>query len=234
MNNFIAGIFLILCVACTVTNSGDKVTGHKDVDSILLELKENSNQSLLFTPLENNEAFSDYSDFNKTDTSKALVFSDSISIFTDKNNTVTFRNSSADVDVTSAEKYSYKGYDSKTNFHWIVKERYEDAEDILVDQKNGKTTKVSNNPVGNSSGTMFFTKQNQCFLVFEDCSPGFQLWKVLNGELKLMQEVHLKNYFIVDGGWTSSGKLIVEVASIKEFMNTGKTSSAKKYELILK
>ncbi|RTQ46872.1 hypothetical protein EJV47_21105 [Hymenobacter gummosus] len=122
-------------------------------------------------------------------------------------------------DETSFVTYHYRGFEPKTELVWVTKEAWESTKQLLLNRRSGRVTEVGNEPHLNGTGTLLFARQNDCFRVFEDCYPGFQLWRVQAGQLQLLKQVRLENYFVLDGHWLAPGKLSLELGSIEELMN---------------
>jgi hypothetical protein len=116
-------------------------------------------------------------------------------------------------DETSYTKYNYKGFEKHSRLHWFIKELYDEQKHVLIDAI-GDTTEVQNEPIVNQAGTLFLVRQNDCYLVFDDCVPGFQIWRVQNGRLSIAGNVMLENFVVVRCGWKTNSKFIVELAAI--------------------
>ncbi|AHJ96952.1 hypothetical protein Hsw_1357 [Hymenobacter swuensis DY53] len=87
---------------------------------------------------------------------------------------------------------------------------------------------MANEPQINRSGTLLFAKQNDCFVVSEDCHPGFQLWRITKGTLKLLKDVQLQNCFVVSGGWISATTVRIETASLQDMMSGKRVADMKR------
>lgn len=126
-------------------------------------------------------------------------------------------------DEVSAVTYRYKGFEAKTGLVWMTKTGWEYEYQLLVNRQNGRVTKVANEPHLNTTATLLFARQNDCFAIFEDanCYPGFELWRLQAGQLQLLKKVRLNGYFVLDGRWLAPNKLRLELGSIEQLMNGG-------------
>ncbi|RSK43276.1 hypothetical protein [Hymenobacter perfusus] len=141
---------------------------------------------------------------------------------------VVFRDFNPPLDESKMVNHSYRGMNVLTGLVWITRQRYEDLEQLLTSQASGRVFEVANEPSINRSGTLLFAKQNECFVMTDECPPGFQLWRINKGALKLLKEVRLQNYFVVSGGWISATTVRVETASLQDMMNGKRTADMKR------
>lgn len=138
------------------------------------------------------------------------------------------RNTSSKQDETEVTTYRYRGTDKRNQLVWVTKDLYEERKHFLISQVNGKQVEISNEPQLNLISTLVFAQQNECYQMFDDCYPGFQLWRINKGTLKLLKEVRLKHYAVVRGGWISTSTVRMEVASLQDMMNGKKVADMKR------
>ncbi|RSK48956.1 hypothetical protein [Hymenobacter rigui] len=151
-----------------------------------------------------------------------------VQIDLDDKRLLVLRNDRTEQEETGVPTYRYRGTDRRNRFVWITKNLYEETKQLLISQKTGRITEIANEPQLNLTSALLFTQQNDCYGMFEDCYPGFQLWRIGKGTLKLIKEVRLKNYFVVSGGWVASKTVRLEMASLQDLMNGKKVADMKR------
>ncbi|WP_426491016.1 hypothetical protein [Hymenobacter sp. 102] len=123
-----------------------------------------------------------------------------VQIDLDDNRLLVLRNDRAEQAETGVPTYRYRGTDHRNQLVWITKNLYEETRQLLISQETGRITEIANEPQLNLTNTLVFNQQNDCYGMFDDCYPGFQLWRINKGTVKLIKEVRLKNYVVVSGG----------------------------------
>lgn len=139
-------------------------------------------------------------------------------------------------DEQSSVTYHYRAAEPKTGLVWVSMEPYECQTELLVSRASGLETDIGNEPHINANGTLLFARQNDCFKVSEDLHPGFGLWRVQRGQLKLLKRVRLDHYFVLAGRWVGPGKLRLELGSLAELMDKGGEDQVRRqaFELMVK
>lgn len=137
---------------------------------------------------------------------------------------------------SEAITYHYRAAEPKYGLVWVSKVPYECPTELLVSRASGQVTDIGNEPHLNSSGALLFARQNGCFMVFENYYPGFGLWRVQNGQLKLLKQVRLENYFVLAGRWVGPTKLRLELGLREELMEKGDEDKIRRqaFELTVK
>jgi hypothetical protein len=151
--------------------------------------------------------------------------------------TVQLKNVRVKNDETSDVTYTYRGSEPKTGLVWVKKSPYECPTQLLVSRASGRVTDIGSEPHLNAAGTLLFARQNECFVIFDDYyHPGFQLWRVQTGQLQLLKQVRLTNYFVLDGRWLGPDKLRLELGSMEELMSKGNFKKVRRlpFELTVK
>lgn len=151
-----------------------------------------------------------------------------VQIGLDDNRLLVLRNDRAEQEETGVPTYRYRGTDHRNQLVWITKNLYEGTEQLMVSLTTGKQVKIANEPQLNLTSTLLFAQQNDCYEVFDDCLPGFQLWRIGKGTLKLIKEVRLKHYAVVRGGWISASTVRVEIASMEDILSGKKVADMKR------
>ncbi len=124
---------------------------------------------------------------------------------------ISLKNKLVPNDETANQKYHFKGFDRKSNLFWIYEENWEDSREILVNVKTGKQTVVTNDPLLSIDRNFIICKQNDCFQVFEDCKTGFSVYSTKNGNVELLTNVDMINYYVHDLYWVSNTEFVIVV-----------------------
>jgi len=151
-----------------------------------------------------------------------------VQISLDDKRLLVLRNDRAEQEETGVPTYRYRGTDHRNQLVWITKNLYEDTEQMMVSLTTGKQVKIANEPQLNLTSTLLFARQNACYEVYDDCLPGFQLWRIGKGALKLIKEVRLKHYAVVRGGWISAATVRLEIASTEDILSGKKVADMKR------
>ena len=151
-----------------------------------------------------------------------------VQVSLDDKQLLVLRNDRAEQEETGVPTYRYRGTDRRNHFVWITKNLYEDTEQIMVSLTTGKQVKIANEPQLNLTSTLLFARQNDCYEVYDDCLPGFQLWRIGKGTLKLIKEVRLKHYAVVRGDWISATTVRLEMASMENILSGKKVADMKR------
>lgn len=207
----------------TLTEASGKTVSEKPTvnTSALAELRQAVGAAATVTPAKGGAVAFQQATFRKRPLPEVSFGSSGVTVVWPNKRRVVFHNVHPHTvdDESKVITHRYGGTEPLTGLLWITKDRYEHTEQLLTSQANEKVTEVANEPQINRSGTLLFAKQNDCFVVSEDCHPGFQLWRINKGTLKLVKEVRLQNYFVVNGGWVSATTVRLEVASLQEMMS---------------
>lgn len=123
-------------------------------------------------------------------------------------------------DETSNEYYHYVGYYEKPKVYSLWKSRYEDGITFLVQKHNGKVTETWDDPQFNSSGHLIFCKQRSCFPVFQDCYKGYQIWKIMGGDLFKINEKIMENHMVFEAKWKNDQELVIKLLDVMKFLET--------------
>ncbi|RSK29797.1 hypothetical protein [Hymenobacter metallilatus] len=151
-----------------------------------------------------------------------------VHISLDDKRLLVLRNDRAEQEETGVSTYRYRGTDWRNQLIWVTRQLYEETKTLLISEATGKEVEIANEPQLNLTSTLLFAQQNECYMMFEDCYPGFQLWRINKGVLQLIKEARLKNYFVVSGGWIAPKTVRLEIARLQDVLADGKVPAPKR------
>lgn len=154
-----------------------------------------------------------YSTFLNTD--KAAVDSSGIVLSLDNNRLLRFSDKLSSDDETSNEHYEYMGFEKKSELYWIKKQLYDEEKHILISRRNGEISYIWSEPIINSQSNYIVSLQNSCFRTFDDCPTGFQIWKVTEGNVSLLLQITLKNYYTANAIWITDSNFMLDIINTK-------------------
>jgi hypothetical protein len=200
--------FVLLSISFIFLNVLCKSNSVKKND-IVIGLIKKSNSQIKIQRIKNwqfNQSLKNFTVKN----SQVNIYSDSFRIKLENKENISFKNITNKEDETSNVSFIYNGFDKTFGFHWISKVLYEVEKNILVNSKNGELFELWDKPIINKSRNFLVCKQNPCFLIYDDCVGGFQIWEKTNNDLKLFCQVDLKDHFVTNAIWKSDKILILE------------------------
>jgi len=168
-------------------------------------------------------------------TKGVLTDSNGVRLVLNNSDTLVFKNRLNPEEETTEETNECLGEDGEKKFYLIRKQLYDTEKFFLVDRNTGKSTEIWNVPLANGNVSFLFSPQNSCFREFDDCPMGFQIWHSKNSEIFLYLQIVLKTHYVLNGVWTSSKELIIDVVnSESSIQEQNDTISAERYLIKLR